>query len=267
MKRTLLSLLTLGVFVSSLVASNVMAQSRPVNQPATTTAGNSVNNGGGVSAQQTIPVGIVDIEYLMLVHPELDVKNKQLLAESQAKEKNFRAKQEMLQLQAQELNGLVAGSDSYRKKSDDLMKARSDLEREAARTAEDLRIKSVQNQHKAFKEIQGCIDLFARNYNFLVVLNYVRPVTVLPPQQTPQFVATTPNEKAMEIQLARQDNSAVLWYNPGYDITPKIEEMINKQYPQLEKVNFTERKLELFQRQRNGNNETTLAQPTAPVHN
>ncbi|MDR1383358.1 MAG: OmpH family outer membrane protein [Planctomycetaceae bacterium] len=271
MKRTLLSLLTLSMFALGLVASNVTAQTRPTTQPGTPTAGNQATNTPGVPAQPTPqqptnPVAIVDIEYLMSVHPELDAKTRQLLAANQVKEKNFRTKQEKLQALSQELNGLATGTAPHMAKRDELMKSESDLKREAASAMEEVRIQSIKNQHKAFKDIQACIDSFAKKNNFLVVLNYVRPMTVLPPQQSSQFLATTPSEQALEIQLARQDNNTVLWYNPYYDITSVIEQMVNGLYPQLEKVDFAKRKLELFQRQGIGNSEM-LAQPGIPARN
>jgi len=269
MKRNLLNILALTVLLS-VAASAVMAQqqNRQVNPNAGVTNNAAANPSANAQPQGAVNpvVAIVDMEYLLAVHPEFYAKSRELLARTQAKQQEFRGKEEALQVKRQELNALTAGTQSHAQKRDELLKMESDIQSQAATAMDEIQLQALQARYKAIKDIQRNIDQFAKSNRFVVVLNYIKPTTVLPPDQLakPATALPTPKEMALEINLTTEGNNAVLWYNAGYDITGMIEQMLKNQYPQLTPVDFQKYKQELFQQR--GNNEV-VAQPHAPVRN
>ena len=217
MKRILLFLLALGTFLAlSALTTELMAQGGV--QPVQTSANPAPANQAPAN-KPPIPVVVVDYIYLMDIHPQLyadmNVLNQQFKQTSELVRKDLETWQNM----QRELEGITPGTTEYSTKMEAARKFKADVELRAIKDQEDFQMKELNITYRAFQEIKGMIDQYAKKNNILVVINHVDIVRRLPAEKT----AETKNVELSQIPT-------VIWVNPIYDITTAIENWLNEFY-------------------------------------
>ena len=253
MKRNLLFLLSLGVFLASVaVTSHLMAQgTNGTAPPANVPANPPVSSSAVQPAQRPpIPVAVVDYKYLMQIHPKLYAETNLLIQNQKAFKDQYDTEMKVLQSLNRELEGIAAGSADYTRKREELRRRTTDLEISAADFTELNQTQLLKSNYYAYQDIKKIIDGVVKEHNIIVVIDFIDIPRQLPAEQTLE---------TMMLELTQ--TQTVVSYNPNFDITRTVEQALNNlfagKYPA---VNFAEVKKQMF-------NKTPAAGPASSPTN
>lgn len=242
MKRNLLflfalgTLLTLGTATSNLMAQGAQGGAAPANP--------HVNPPAAASNAAPIPVLLVDIMYLMQVHPKFHAEKNALIQNQKAARDQLQLDMQKLQNMSRELQALQPGTPAYSNKLDELRRFEFELNNRAAKLSDEAQLRQLSSSYIAYQEIKNCVNVFARQNNVVVVINYLDVVRHMPTEQLPSPEQLPPPE-AMEAEMSLMQS--VVWRNAGYDITSKIEGMINQTYAgKYPPVDYEQVKAQMF---------------------
>ena len=224
MKRNLLFLLALGVFLASMtITSTLMAQvpqggnaaspvTSPAGQPAAAPAANP-------QPRPQIPLAVIDYVYLMEIHPQLYAETNKLLQRKKLANEAIQKDMDQLQKLQRELNGPTSGSPQYTAKMDEIRIFQANAQLRAVKENEEIELLALQFQYNAFVEIKGLVQRFAQTNNISVVINNMDITKRLPAERSPQ---------TMDAEMSQMQG--IVWIVPGLDITHYIEKMLNDTY-------------------------------------
>ena len=237
MKRTLLLLFVLGVFLTSGTTSNLMAQAVQGGTAPAQPAATATQPAANPQTRPQIPVVVVDYMYLMEIHPKLSVEMNGLEQKAKAMQQNFQNDALQLQNMQKELSSSPAGSPDYTKQMEAIRKFDADARLRAIKEEESLQLAEIQCNYQAYQEIKGKVEAYARTNNILVVINHVDIARRLPAEKSLQ---------TMGLELSQMPTIA--WRNPNLDITPAIENWLNDDYAKqnIKPVNYDQLKEQRF---------------------
>ena len=223
MKRNLLSLLALGVFLASVaVTSNLMAQGgNGATPPVTAPANQPVNSPAAPVAQKPlIPMAVVDYLYLMEIHPQLYAETNKLNLQKKAVEEKLKRDMDEVQNLQKELQALTTGSPQYSAKMEEIRNLQLRIQATAMSEQDKFDLAELQLFYNAFKEIKGLVKSFAVSNNISIVINNTDIYRRLPAERSPQ---------TMDAEISSQ-MQGIVWVVPGLDITQHIEQMLISTY-------------------------------------
>ena len=245
MKRNLLFLLALGVFLASAAfTSNLMAQGGSVAAPPANAPANPPANPQAAPAapKPLIPVAVVDYKYLMQIHPKLYAETNLLIQNQKSFKEKYDAQTKELQNLSRELEGISPGTQGYTQKKEDLRRKSLDLEISAADFTEQNQTQLLKSSYYAYQDIKKLIDNIVKENNIVVVIDFIDIPRQLPTEQTLE---------TMMMELSQPQT--VVSYNPNYDITQFVEQRLVTLYTgKYPAVNFFEVKKQMFSKAPNG---------------
>ena len=169
-------------------------------------------------ARASVPVVIVDVEYLMMNHPGLAKVNETFKAEQTAYGQTLQQKAAELRAMEQELMTMKSGTEEYTTKESELMTKQSLLESQVDLKRRDMARRQIQETYKVYCEIQTAVSQFCQSNHVNLALfassTRARPVNVDNPAET---------NMAM--------NNRAVYTDPRYDVTDAIAQMLNIPFP------------------------------------
>ena len=222
MKRNLLFLLALGVFLASVaVTSHLMAQGGNVAAPMGTAPAAQPANAPAAPASQRpqIPVAVVDYLYLMEIHPQLYAEMNKLDLQKKAAEDKIKKDMDEVQKLQKELPGYTTGSPQYSAKMEEIRNLQVRIQANAMSEQDRINLAELQLLYDAFKDIKGMVQFFAQSYNISIVINNLDISRRLPAEKSPQ---------TMDAEMSQING--IVWIVPSLDITQHIEKMLNDNF-------------------------------------
>ncbi len=169
-------------------------------------------------ARASVPVVIVDMNYLMMNHPGLAKVNETFKAEQTAYGQTLQQKAAELRAMEQELMTMKSGTEEYTAKESELMTKQSLLESQVDLKRRDMARRQIQETYKVYCEIQTAVSQFCQSNHVNLALfassTRARPVNM---------------DNPAEANMAMNNNA--VYTDPRYDVTDAIAQMLSIPFP------------------------------------
>jgi len=189
----LLAALAAGTLFLSLIMPQAAAQQAP-------------------AAVQTLPIAVIDTNFVMKNHVRFDQLMKQLQADVQAADEAMKRERDEVRKLAERLDSYNSGTPEYKGIEEQIAKRQSELQVSVTLKKKEFMQREAKICHSVYTEIMQEVDYFAANHGVLMGfrVNHDRG-----DEQKPEDVL-------------RDISKPIVWYPQGCNITQYILERVNR---------------------------------------